>query len=235
MAIVSVGPVSVASKRSWCANGNAAISASWAAKSKRAASTAPSATASWRSTCQPLAAVSSPCIGEPVGVPAQRRGLGVDGDLAAGDREAHAGDPVRPRIEQRDAHRGPLGDVGRAAPAAARAAPRRGGAASIPPSPRRGRTSPRCRRPPATRGSGRGSRRRPVRRSCGPMHRGSPPQRRRRQSPAVTGGGLPEPGALQRWRERRAPHGVPPTTSTTCRPVASATPSSRATGAAVRP
>ena len=81
--IVSVAPVSAASKRSSWANGNVAISASWAAKSKRAASAAPSATPSWRSTCHPRAA-EQPMHRKPVGVPVQRRGLGVDGHLAPG-------------------------------------------------------------------------------------------------------------------------------------------------------
>ena len=51
-----------------------------------------------------------------MGSPSASRRSGVASgsidDLAPGDREAPAGDPVGPRIEQRDAHRGPVGDVG---------------------------------------------------------------------------------------------------------------------------
>ena len=63
--MVSVSPSSAASKRSACANGNAAISASCALQSKVAQMTAGAPLGTWRSTVHPVAAASSPWIGSP--------------------------------------------------------------------------------------------------------------------------------------------------------------------------
>ena len=76
------------------------------------ASRAPSPTGSCRSTCQPLAPASRPWIGSPLGSRLSGRASEVEVDVSARHREAPLGEPVGPRVKQRDPHRRALRDVG---------------------------------------------------------------------------------------------------------------------------
>ena len=79
--------------------------------------------------------------GQAAVVEAQRRRVRVDHDLPAGERETPARQPVRPRIEERDAHRLALARRRRLRLPADRAAPPRGAAASTPTIPAPGTNS----------------------------------------------------------------------------------------------
>ena len=136
-------------KSSLCGKGNAAISSAWALKSKLAASSAVVSDRLVPLHLPPARRGKQAVDRQPVGVHAQRdRGVGVE-DRRPGPRPRSARWPSRfaHGWSKRDPHRASAPRRRRARRPADRAAPLRGGEASIRPSRPRARRPPRCRRP----------------------------------------------------------------------------------------